>query len=172
MQMVKKIIGGFFLLLIFLVVFAPKQQIYYLLEEKLAKDDIVISNEKFHDNLFGCSIEDADIYLKGIKVAKIKSIDLNIFFLYNKLSINSVQTDKGIQNIVPKSIDKLTAIFSIIKPYKIAIDATGSFGEIKGGVYIGMNKLFLRFTKTKDIRVFRKFIKRDKEGFYYEKLFK
>ncbi|MCK4441669.1 MAG: hypothetical protein KAU90_06660, partial [Sulfurovaceae bacterium] len=99
MQMVKKIIGGFFLLLIFLVIFAPKQHIYYLLEKELAKNDIVISHEKFSDNLLGLSITDADIYVKGIKMAHIKSFNLDIFFLYNKLTIDSISTDKGIQNI-------------------------------------------------------------------------
>jgi len=172
MQMVKKIVGGFFLLLIFLVIFAPKQQIYYLLEKELAKNDIVISNEKFSDNLFGLSIKDADIYVKGIKMAHVKSLDLNIFFLYNKLSIDSIHTDKGIQNIAPKSIDNITAVFSIIKPYKVAIDGVGSFGEVKGGVYLNMNKIFLRLSKTKDISIFRKFLKKDKEGLYYEKFFR
>jgi len=172
MQMVKKIISGFFLLLIFLVIFAPKQQIYYLLEKELAQNDIVISNEKFSDKLFGLTITDADIYVKGIKMAQIKSVDLNIFFLYNQLTINSVHTDKGIQNIVPKSIDNLTAIFSIIKPYKVAIDGVGSFGEVKGGVYLNMNKIFLRLPKTKDISSFKNFLKKDKEGLYYEKFFR
>jgi hypothetical protein len=172
MQMVKKIIGSFFLLLIFLVIFAPKQQIYYLLEKELAKNDIVISNEKFNDKLFGFSITNADIYIKGIKMIQIKSVDLNIFFLYNQLTINSIHTDKGIQNIVPKSIDKLRAVFSIIKPYKIAIDGVGSFGEVKGGIYLNMNKIFLRFPITKDISSFSNFLKKDKEGLYYEKFFK
>jgi len=172
MQMVKKIIGGFFILLIFLVIFAPKQRIYYLLEDKLAKEGIVISNEKFSDNLLGLSIKDADIYVKGIKMAHVKSLDLDIFFLYNRLTINSVHTDKGIQNIVPKSIDNISAVFSIIKPYKIAIEGVGSFGEVKGGVYLNMNKIFLRLPKTKDISTFRRFLKKDKEGLYYEKFFK
>ena len=172
MQMVKKIIGGFFLLLIFLVIFSPKERIYYLLEKELAKNDIVISHEKFSDNLLGFTISDADIYVKDIKMAHIKSLDLYIFFFYNKLTIDSVHTDKGIQNIVPKSIDNLTAIFSIIKPYKIAINGVGSFGEIKGGVYLNMNKIFLRLSKTKDISTFRKFLKKDKEGLYYEKFFR
>ncbi|MCK4440962.1 MAG: hypothetical protein KAU90_03090, partial [Sulfurovaceae bacterium] len=99
MQMVKKIIGGFFLLLIFLVIFSPKERIYYLLEKELAKNDIVISHEKFSDNLLGFTISDADIYVKDIKMAHIKSLDLYIFFFYNKLTIDSVHTDKGIQNI-------------------------------------------------------------------------
>ena len=172
MQMVKKTVGGFFLLLIFLVIFAPKQQIYYLVEKQLAKDDIVISNEEFSDNLLGFSIKHANIYIKGIKMAQVKSLDFDIFFLYNKISIESIKTDKGIQNIVPKSIDNLTAVFTIIKPYKIAIEGNGSFGQVRGGFYLNMNKLFLRLVKTKDINMFKKFLKRDKEGLYYEKSFK
>ena len=172
MQMVKKIIGGFFLLLIFLVIFAPKQQIYYLLEQELAKNDIVISNEKFTNKPFGLTITDADIYVKGIKMAQVKSVDLNIFFLYNRLTIDSVDIDKGIQNIVPKSINTISATFSIIKPYKINIEGVGSFGEVKGGVYLNMNKLFLRLPKTKDISTIKKFLKKDTEGLYYEKFFR
>jgi hypothetical protein len=171
--MVKKIIGGFFLLLIFLVIFAPKEQIYYLIEKNLEKEKIIISNENFKETPFGFTIDNADIYFEGIKMAHIKSLSLNIFLLYNQLKLESVEIDKGFQNIAPKSIDTLSAVFSIIKPYKIAIDGVGSFGEVKGGVYLNMNKLFLRFPKTdKDIRVFRKFLKKDKKGLYYEKFFK
>ncbi len=171
MQMVKKMIGGSFLFLFFLLILAPKQEIYYKIEKELHKNGIVISNEKFSDNLWGLSIKDADIFVKGIKVAKVKSLDLNIFFLYNKLSIEQVSTDKAIQNIVPKSINSATAIFSILKPYKISIDGVGSFGEIKGGIYLNMNKIFLRVVKAKDINSFRGFLKKDDKGLYYEKFF-
>jgi hypothetical protein len=170
--MVKKIVGGFFLLLLFLVLFSPKQEIYYLLEERLEKDDIVISNEKFSDTLFGLTISDADIFVKGINMAKVKSLNLNIFFLYNRLSIESIETDRGIHDFAPKSIDKLTATVSILKPYKVAVDAVGSFGSAKGGYYIMKNKIFFRPYNTKDITKFKKFLKKDEEGFYYEKFFK
>ena len=144
MQMVKKSIGGFFLLLLFLVLFSPKQEIYYLLEKKLEKEGIVISNEKFSDTLFGLTINDADIFVKGINMAKVKSLKLNIFFLYNQLSIEGIETDKGVHKFVPKSIDRVTATFSILKPYKVAVDGNGSFGSTIGGYYIGKNKLFFR----------------------------
>jgi len=171
MQMVKKIIGGFFLLLIFLVVFAPKEQIYYLLEKKLYQEDkIVISDEKFHDNLLGFSIENANIYFEDIYIAKIESLNLKMFFLYNQLTINSVTTDKGMQKILPKSIDNLSATYSILQPDKVIIKGVGSFGELQG--YIDINKVFIRIVNPKNISSLRQFLKKDKEGFYYEKSFR
>jgi len=171
MQMVKKILALILLLPIFLVILSPKEELYYLLESELEKNDIVISNEKFTDTLFGLTISDADIYIKGINMAKIKSLNLNIFFLYNRLTIENIQTDKGIHNVVPKSIESITATFSILKPYKIAVESVGSFGSTIGGYYIGKNKLFFRIKEKKNISSFQKFLKKDEEGLYYEKFF-
>jgi hypothetical protein len=169
--MVKKIIAVLLLLPIFLLLFAPKEELYYLLESELEKNDIVISNEKFSNTLFGLTITDADIYIKGINMAKIKSLNLNLFLLYNNLTIESIETDRGIHNIVPKSIDSITATFSILKPYKIAVESIGSFGSTVGGYYIGKNKLFFRLKEEKNISSFKKFLKKDTEGLYYEKFF-
>jgi hypothetical protein len=169
--MVKKIIAVLLLLPIFLLLFAPKEELYYLLESELEKNDIVISNEKFSNTLFGLTITDADIYIKGINMAKIKSLNLNLFLLYNNLTIESIETDRGIHNIVPKSIDSITATFSILKPYKIAVESIGSFGSTVGGYYINQNKLFFRLKEKKNISSFKKFLKKDIEGLYYEKFF-
>jgi len=169
MQVVKRTVGGLLLLILSLWIFAPKEEIYYLLEKRLSQSDIVISNEQIKDTLFGLEILDADIYLKGIKVAKIGSMKLNIFFLYNNLEISSVITDKGIANFAPKSINRLDATFSVLKPYKIAIEGNGSFGEVTGGLYWTQRKLLLRFSNIKDIQPFKKFLKKDKKGLYYEK---
>jgi len=169
MQMVKRTVGGFLLLVLFLWILAPKEEIYYWMEHKLAKEGIVISNEQIKDTFWGLEISDADIYLKGIKVAEIGLVKLNLFFLYNQLSIQSVLTDKGIGSFAPKSIDALEATFSILKPYKVAIEGSGSFGTISGGLYWTNRKLLLRFSNVKDIRPFKKFLKKDKKGLYYEK---
>jgi hypothetical protein len=169
--MVKKMIGGSFLFLFFLLIFAPKQEIYFKIEKELQKEGIVISNEKFSYNLWGLSIEDADIFLKGAKIAKVKSLNLSIFFLYNELIIEDIIIDRGAHKILPKNLDHATAIFSILKPYKIAIDANGSFGKISGGIYLNMNKIFLRVIDKKDIRTFKGFLKKDDKGLYYEKFF-
>jgi hypothetical protein len=169
MQMVKRTVGGFILLILFLWIFAPKQEIYYLLEKNLATKGIVISNEKFKEGLWGIEITNADIYLEGINIAKAASLEMDLFFLYNQLRLSSVTTDKGIHNYAPKSIKNLSVTFSILKPYKIAIEGDGSFGSVTGGLYFDRHKLLLRFKNIKDIQAFKKFLKKDKKGLYYEK---
>ncbi len=175
MQMVKKIIGSSFIFLFFLLILAPKEEIYYKIEQELEKNGIVISGENFNDNLYGFSITNAYIYFKDIKIAKVKSLDFKILFLYNRLFIEEITTDRAIGemagNMIPKEINSIDATFSIMKPYKIAIDANGSFGEIVGGIYLNMNKIFLRIIKPKDINSFKNFLKRDTKGLYYEKFF-
>jgi len=167
MQMVKRLFGGFFLLIILLWLVSPKQELYFLLEKELKKNDIIISNERFVDRWYGLEIYDADIYVKGIKIAKAESLKLYIFFLYNKLTLDGVKTE-----IDPKSIETTTVVFNVIKPYKVAIKSSGSFGLIEGGIYIMKKKLILRVKEPKDIRAFKKFLKKDKKGDYYEKYYK
>ena len=166
MQMVKRIFGGFFLLIIFLWLVAPKQELYFLLEKELKKNDIVISNERFVDTWYGLEISDADIYVKGIKLAKASSLKLHIFFLYNSLIVENIETE-----VDPKSIDKISMIFNVIKPYKVAIKSSGSFGVIEGGIYIMNKKLLLRVKESKNMKAFQKFLSHDEKGDYYEKYY-
>jgi len=172
MQVVKQLIGGFFLLIIFLWLFAPKQELYYMLEKELNKNGIVISDEKFKDTLYGLEISDAKLFVKGIEMAKIKSFTLNIFFFYNTLNIESIKTDSGIHNLAPKSIDGVTALFNILNPTEVTLGGVGSFGEASGAFNLAELKLLIRVDKAKDIKTFRKFLKKDKKGYYYEKLYR
>ena len=166
MQMVKRFFGGFFLLIILLWLVSPKQELYFLLEKELEKNDIIISNERFVDKWYGLEIYDADIYVKGIKMARIESLKLHLFFLYNKLSVTNTKVE-----VDPKSIDTLTAVFNVIKPYKIAIKSSGSFGTIEGGVYLMEKKLILRMIERKEMKMFEKFLSKDERGEYYEKYY-
>ena len=166
MQMVKRIFGGFFLLIILLWLVSPKQELYFLLEKELEKNDIIVSNERFVDRWYGLEIYDADIYVKGIKMATTESLKLHLFFLYNKLSVTNTQIE-----VDPKSIDTLTAVFNVIKPYKITIKSSGSFGTIEGGVYLMDKKLILRVIERKEMKMFEKFLSKDERGEYYEKYY-
>lgn len=164
MQVVKRIIGGFFLFILFLWLFAPKQELYYLLEKELKKNDIIISNETVKDTWFGINLQNADIYVKGAKMAHVADLQLNIFFLHNTLTINEIQTNEAIHNVAPKVINQALVQYSIIDPLNINIKGLGSFGTLDGKIALIEKQVALLFPVAKDIKAFRKFLKKDETG--------
>jgi len=164
MQMVKRIIGGFFLLILFLWLFAPKQELYYLLEKSLKKNDIIISNERLKDTWFGLNIENADIYVKGAKMAHVDELKFNIFFFYNTLMLKGVTTNEAMHNVAPKVIDESLVKYSILNPLHIELNGLGSFGTMEGKVALLNKEVKVLFPVAKDIKAFRKFLKKDETG--------
>ena len=164
MQMVKRIIGGFFLSLLLLWLLAPKQELYYLLEKELKKNDIIISNETIKDTWFGLKLLDADVYVKGAKMAEVSEIQLNIFFLYNSLTVKNIHVNKAMQNVAPKSIEEINVQYSIANPLKIQLNGRGSFGVLDGNVAFIDKHILIGFPVAKEIKSFKKFLKKDQTG--------
>ena len=169
MQMVKRFIGGLFLSIILLWLLSPKQELYYLLEKELKKEGVIISNETFKDRWFGFVIENADVYVKGAKMAQVSQLEFNLFFLYNTLTVKEIETNDAIHNVAPKRIEETLIKYSILDPLKVSIDTKGSFGVATGAVELIDRKVKVLFPVVKDIKVLRKFLKKDKvEGWKYE----
>ena len=169
MQMVKRIVGGFFLSLILLWLFAPKVELYYLLEKSLKEKNIIISNETITDTWYGLKIENATLYVAGAKVAKAAQLNFNFFLFYNTLKINEIKMDKSLSNMAPKEVNHFSAIYSVINPLNIILDAEGSFGVLDGTVNLKNRKVEILFPVTKEIKTIKKFLKKDKEkGWLYE----
>ena len=167
--MVKRIIGGFFLFILLMWLFAPKEELYYLLEKSLKDQDIVISNEQIKDTWFGLNISNADIYVKGINVAKASDLQLNFFFFYNTLKIEKIDMDSSLHMVSPKNIDEIQATYSIIDPMHVQLAGLGSFGSMTGTVALLEKKVKLLLPVVKDIKAVKKFLKKDKQGeWYYE----
>lgn len=167
--MVKQIIGGFFLFILLMWLFAPKQELYYLIEKSLKKNDIVISDESIKDTWFGLNISNANIYVKGINVAKAADLQLNLFFFYNTLTVEGIKMDASLHHVAPKAVDELKATYSIIDPMQVQLEGLGSFGTMVGTVALVEKKIKLLFPVAKDINAFKKFLKKDKQGgWYYE----
>jgi len=169
MQMVKRIVGGFLLFFIFMWLLAPKQELYYLLEKKLKENDIILSNETVTDTWFGLKIKNADVYVKGIKMANTSNLQLNIFFFYNTLNVENIKIDESLQAMAPKSIDELNVKYSLLNPLNVTIDGLGSFGTASGTVALKAKQVHIDFLVAKDIQTIKKFLKKDKTGgWYYE----
>ena len=164
MQMVKRIIGGFFLSILLLWLLAPKQELYYLLEKELKKNDIIISNETIKDTWFGLKLLDADIYVKGAKMAEVSELELNIFFLYNTLTVKNIHVNKAMQNIAPKNIEEINIQYSIANPLNIQLNGQGSFGVLEGNIAFLNRHLLIGFPVAKEIKSFKKFLKKDQKG--------
>jgi len=169
MQMVKRIIGGFLLALVLLWLFAPKVELYYLLEKSLKERNIVISNETITDTWYGLQIENATLYVAGAKVAHVAKLNFNFFLFYNTLKIDEVKMDKSLSNMAPKEIKYFRAIYSVLNPLKVKLEAEGSFGVADGSVDLKNQKVEILFPVTKDIKTIKRFLKKDKErGWVYE----
>ena len=169
MQMVKRIVGGFFLFILLMWLFAPKQELYYLLEKKLKEKDIVLSNETVSDTWFGLNIKDADVYVKGIKMANTADLQLNVFFFYNTLTVENINMDESLHTMAPKAIDELNVKYTVLDPLNITLDGLGTFGTATGAVNLIEKKLHVDFPVAKDINTFKKFLKKDETGgWFYE----
>ncbi len=166
--MVKRTIGGFFLLVLLMWILAPKHELYYLLEKELKKQGVVISNETIENNWFGVTLTNANISVKGIQFATVKELNLNLFFLYNTLTVKSINIDESLQNMAPKTIDRLNIVYSIMNPLAVQIDSNGSFGIANGTVDPIERHVKILFPVAKDINTFKKFLKKDASGWYYE----
>ena len=169
MQMVKRVVGGFFLFILLMWLFAPKQELYYLLEKKLKEKDIVLSNETVTDTWFGLNIKNADVYIKGIKMANTADLQLNIFFFYNTLNIENINIDESLHDMAPKAIDELKVKYSVLNPLNVTINGLGSFGTATGAVALKDKQVYIDFPVAKDIQTIKKFLKKDETGgWYYE----
>jgi hypothetical protein len=165
--MVKKILLAIAIFIPMFWILSPKEAIYYMIEDKLKQSDIIISNEKFHDGLFGFSVEDGDLYIMGMKSAKIKSIDFNFLLLFNRIVIENVEF-KGSGNFFPNSVSEANIAYSILNPMAVNVDVNGSFGVAQGRYEIKNSLLHIDFPVSKDVTPFRSYLQQNENGLYYE----
>jgi len=128
------------ILFIFLcLVFIPKENIYFLGEKQLKKYNIIISDEKIKSSLFKFEINQANVYINKINIAKVDKIIIS--FSGIKLFSKEIGQLSSKINIKNKSIVinfKPTYIF-IQKYRKIILKY---FEKQKKGVYKYEYKLF------------------------------
>ena len=97
-------------------------------------------------------------------MAHIGELELNIFFLYNTLIIKEITTDEVVHKVAPKSVDEVSVKYSVLDPLRVKLNGLGSFGTMDGNVTLLEKHLLIKFPVSKDIRAFRKFLKKDETG--------
>jgi len=128
-------VGKFLVYLLFFITmvlyFLPKENLYFLLEQELAKKEIFISNEEIKEKAFGLELQNATISYEGIEAAQLKSLDINLFLLYNSLDLQEIELSSLIANYWPQKIQECHLSYSILSPLQIEGVAQGVFGTIE-----------------------------------------
>lgn len=171
MQVVKKSILLLLTALIAFILFAPKRELYYLLQKKLQQEGIVLDQRKIIEKPLGLHLEEVTIYWQGIELGTFRTLDAETFLLYNRLDGYAFQISPAMQRFVRLAIDHLKIRYRLWNPRHLVLEAQGSFGRIHGFYDIKERMLRVRWTRIGEIENLRPYLKRDKEGWYYERQF-
>jgi hypothetical protein len=171
MQMVKRAFILFMVSWIAIIVLMPKREFYYKLEEELAKHEIILNEEAINEGFFSLNLEKVDIYFKGIKVATVEEAKLATFIVYSSIRLRSLEVDDSLKNLVPSNIDKATAIYSVVSPLNVLVEASGSFGGMAGTVDLRAHKVRLDFNESKNLEMLKPRLRKEEKGWVYETSF-
>jgi hypothetical protein len=171
MQMVKKILIALALIWFALLLFMPKQTLYYKLEQELAKSAIKINEKSIDEGIFSLTLNQADVYAKGIKLASVEKVHFFTVLFYTKVTMQELVLDDSLKNMAPTHMKEATATYALWDPLHISIHAEGSFGGLDGAVALADKTLRLDFNESKGIEMLKPKLKQDKKGWYYETSF-
>ena len=171
MRLVRNIILFIVALYIGAVVFMPKTQLYYYAEKQLKDRGIVIGNEKIVEKIASLELQHPVAYFQGVDVARAANVKVTPLLLVNKVEANSVELLNIAKKFIDINIDTIRAKQSIFKPYRVKIDATGSFGVAHGYADLKNRILHLDLTEPKSISSIKRYLKKGEKGWYYESKF-
>ncbi len=150
--MVKKLFKSalyFFFFLFFLIYLTPKVNIYYLFEQKLQKFAVIISKEDLQDTGFKLNIKNLEVSYKEIESVKISKMECNIFAFYNTISIKDIKLAKALNSFLPRKIQNLKIVYSILNPLNIFLSAKGEFGDLDAKFNISEFAIHLNLKPSK-----------------------
>lgn len=157
---VLKIIIYFITFLYMLLFFLPKQELYNFGLTEVKKFDVQIAKEEFLNKPFGFSINNANIYLKGIESANVKALDLDILLYSNVLSVNDIKVSENFKKFVPSTIDNLSVSHSIIDPLFVYLAFDGKEYKGDGKVDLLNQKVIINlYPSNKFVRDYRMLLK-------------
>jgi hypothetical protein len=171
MQMVKNALLVLLLVWLGILGFMPKQELYYTLEEALAKQEIALNEKKISEGMFGLTLEEVSVYVKGIKVATIKEIDVLTLLFYTRLKLDTLHMDDSLKQMVPQETQEAIFSHSIVAPTQIKIEAQGSFGGMRGQTDVLNRTVHLDFNESQALPMLGSQLKKSEKGWVYETSF-
>jgi len=171
MRMVKNIIIFIIALYVGAIVFMPKSQLYYYAEKQLNSKGIVIGNEELVDKIPSLNILHMVAYYQGVDVARVSKLKVTPLLLVNKIEADDIELLNIAKKFLNVNITSLKANHSILKPFKVKIDAVGNFGVANGYADLKKRVIHLDLIEPKDINSIKRYLKKSSKGWYYESKF-
>lgn len=131
-----KFLGYLFFFVGALVFFIPKISLYHYAEKELKKHKVIFSKEEAVDNGTFLSLHHLKVSYDSIESAEVKLANVNIFVLYNSLSVEGIVLSEISSSFIPSKIEKLDISYSILDPLHLNANANGEFGKVSAKLHI------------------------------------
>ncbi len=154
-----------------LVLFMPKTELYYYIEKQLSSYGVVIDNEELNSKPTFLEVLHPIAYYQGADVARVAKIKVTPLLFINKIEADNIELLNVAKQFLNVSIDSLKVNHSILKPYRVKIDAVGSFGVANGYANLKQRVIHIDIIKPKSINSIKRFLKKGEKGWYYESSF-
>jgi len=140
-----------------------------MLEKKLATQNIIISDEVIEEGVLSLDIKHPTFYFSGAPIATADQISLWSILFYTKVNINKMQIAEGLATEL--SLSSLSLEHSILSPLLVKMTGESSLGILKGDVALRERNVRIEISGGRENKAFRKYLKKSKEGWYYESKF-
>ncbi len=173
MQLAIKILIGLLIFYLSVMFFLPKKELYFLAEKQLEEQKLIISDEKIDEGIFDIKLSEGKLFFEDMDVATFENINIATTLFTNSAEITNFIPAQSLQDIIPVGIKTLLLTQSIINFDMVDIELSGNFGEAEGVVDLEKReiKLFFKTDKSKSFTKLKKYLKKTKEGWIYEKKF-
>ena len=171
MRLVRNVILFIVALYIGAVLFMPKSQLYYFGEKQLKEYGVVIGNEVLNEKIASLEVLHPVAYYQGVDVVRAANLKITPLLFINKLEANNVELLNIAKKFINIQIKTLKVNNSILKPYRVKIDAIGSFGVANGYANLKSRVVHIDILKAKDLSSLKRYLKKGEKGWYYESKF-
>ncbi len=170
MKRLKKALIYFLLAVAMFLFFLPKIQLYYGLETLLKPYKVSISGEEIHDYGWNITVKDGLLAYDDLTVATLDAISVTPLLIYNTITVDPILLAEDMEQFVPRSIEEIRIVHSILNPLHVSISASGEFGVLQGDVALLDRNVSLILEPSKVLTDSKPFwlgrLKKDTEGGY------
>lgn len=135
----------FYITLVFCL---PKNEIISYVDTVFFNQSEVKYELKLENKIFGYESKNAKINYQNNPAAKIETIDINPYIIYNTFEMKNILLQGMPGSFFPNKIQDVTVIYSIFNPTKISLNITGDFGTALGHLDLVNSIVYLEVTPS------------------------